>query len=285
MLFDDPQHFRFKGALDSLDKFLMPKGKKNQQWQVACDAAHQALSDVWSLAREDYKKMYRTMEIDEADTEDTIRLLSYHDSPEHHAMLGRQREEILIHIARSALRNNRATTTSMLPFQPSMPHMPSSCDMPKKGARFTAQIRSKPKTRHTDMSHEPSQSNDDVLELNPPEVPAPVYYPTTLPRKAKSLDTLRLLFPTASSDLKGTIQWSDFIATLQELGFSGEYRGGSEWTFRYFNACRPSIADPIDEDMVAGKQSVVVHQPHPDTKMSSVRLQWIGKRLEEVWMD
>ena len=278
-LFDDPRQFRFQGALNDLDKYRMPKGVKNRQWQIACDAAYEALSDVWSLARESFKKMHRAMRVDEADTEETIRLLSYHDSPEHLAMLGRQREEILEYISRSAIRNNRATTISMLPYQPSVPHIPTSCDLPKKGAKITAQARSKPKPRQADRPYESIQNIGDVPESNCPVNLAPVYYPPTLPKKVKSLDTLRLLFPNASSDLKGTIQWSDFIATLQELGFSGEHRGGSEWTFRYFNSCRPSITDPISEDIVEGKQSILVHQPHPVTKMSSVRLQWIGKRL------
>lgn len=32
-------------------------------------------------------------------------------------------------------------------------------------------------------------------------------------------------------------------------------------------------------DDVHGKRSTVIHQPHPDKKMSSVEMQWIGKRL------
>ena len=62
-----------------------------------------------------------------------------------------------------------------------------------------------------------------------------------------------------------------------ELGFSVEHRGGSEWTFRTSKP-RTGAAKSSDE-AVNGRRSIVIHQPHPEPKMSAVMLQRIGRRF------
>lgn len=84
---------------------------------------------------------------------------------------------------------------------------------------------------------------------------------------------LRLLFPAVTADLEGTVNWTNFLATMSELGFEAKHRGGSEWTFRSVNRELNQVAGDT------AKTSIVIHQPHPETEMGSLQLQWIGKRL------
>lgn len=238
----------------------------------------EALSDVWSTARNNFTNMYRELNISASDIDDVARMLSHHDSPGFLAMVARENDEILGSIAQSALKIKLPQADS-LSDRSSIPHLSASKDVPKKAPNAPLEVKPKPKTR--------PESN--LLDSNTPEIadsetvrdpkPQPSDFQLPLPKKAKSLDTLRLLFPTAISDLQGTIQWVDFIATMSEMGFQSEHRGGSEWTFRASGDGQAGGTQTMFEWSAQVKKSIVIHQPHPDQKMGAVRLQQIGKRL------
>ena len=277
-IMQDPRQFRYDETFKNIDQFRMPEGVRNQQWLRKADSARRNVSKVWSLARDNYKRMYKKLKINLDDTEYLVRLLSYHDNPDHLATVAREREEILANIAISQFRKGRPSIDPG-PYQSPFPHVSTLSDLPEKAARFSANTKSKIKTRHQERPSITEQAvpGDSEPTITPKSAPVPASLP--LPKKSKSLETLRLLFPTASSDLEGTIQWTDFIATMRELGFHGEHRGGSEWTFRSFGNSEVDVAESKKEGIVRGKRSIVIHQPHPETKMGSLSLQWIGKRL------
>ncbi|KAL8836359.1 MAG: hypothetical protein Q9170_002932 [Blastenia crenularia] len=268
----DPRQFRFGSALENLNKYRMPTGKKTQQWLESADHARAALSELWCMARNNFRQLYQKLGINAKDTEDVVRMLSYHDSPDHVAAIGQEREVILANIAKSA----QPRVTSEQQFQSFIPHVSTAEDLSVKGAGAAKASKLKPKMRAKDNV----AVSETLNELKPggtsSQNPSSPVHILPLPKKAKSLDTLRLLFPTATSDFHGTIHWADFITAMAELSFQGEHRGGSEWTFR-----SPSTSDAIDsgEGPVLGKRSIVIHQPHPENRLGSLSLQWIGKRL------
>lgn len=213
-----------------------------------------------------------------SDIADMVQLLSYHDSPEHKATVARDQEQILAKINESILKKNARITAS--PYEPTIPHISTPEDLPLKGSALAgARVKSKSRKRQNgNVAHrleaealERSSTAPSISFAAAPKIP--------LPKKVKSIDTLRLLFPIATSDFKGATQWIDLTATLQELGLEGEHRGGSEWTFRSGSEETIGDADINAEGLTQGRKSIVIHQPHPDTKMGAVRLQQIGKRL------
>lgn len=209
--------------------------------------------------------MLRAVDTDAVDRESILELLSYHDSLEQQAAVAQERAQIRENLESAKVpKQSHASKSYGSPF----PHLSTEEDKLEKLSNKTIS-KTKAKTRLdgdlvSSQNQEPRAAQSETL---PPSLP-----PLPLPKKAKSLDTLRLLFPTATSDLKGTTQWPDFIATMTELGFQAEHRGGSEWTFQ-------SPGHSEDEGGLQGKQSIVIHQPHPDQRMGAVQMQWIGKRL------
>ncbi|KAL8790153.1 MAG: hypothetical protein Q9195_006480 [Heterodermia aff. obscurata] len=142
---------------------------------------------------------------------------------------------------------------------------------PRKATGSSSKLKAKSKTRSFPAIAEESPNTTTVD--SEPSPAAPTLAP---PKRAQSLDTLRLLCPTLTADLKGMIQWTDFVITMSDLGFEAEHRGGSEWTFRSSDT---SILDGDKTETQNGK-SIVIHQPQPDTKMGVVQLQRVEKRLE-----
>lgn len=226
--------------------------------------------------------MYRTLNIDAGNTADIVKMLSYHDSPEVQAVVAREREEIYMKI----VQNNGPSRLPTVPYRTSIPHASAPSDMPEKASNATTSAKSKIKTRPSDCSpltesQKASEPKAGIL-LNPSEL----RHLPPLPKKSRSVDTLRLLFPSATSDLQGTVQWMDFVTTMRELGFHGEHRGGSEWTFQSSGHIEDDSAERNSEatvqsvnDTVRNKRSIVIHQPHPEQKMGAIHLQQIGKRL------
>lgn len=277
-IMENPANFRYGNKLNDGNKYQMPKGRRNERWLERAESARNALSEVWSLARENFRNMYQTLNINEADTEDMIRMLSHHDSPEFLATVAQEKDEIMKAMAQSDLCKERPASTTV-PYQSSIPHISAPNDRPEKAASFITPVKSKVKSRQENSPAVTSTHEEGNLEpASPPTMSTRRSLP--LPKKSKSLDTLRLLFPTAVSETKGIAHWTDFVATMQELGFHGEHRGGSEWTFWSIGNDEDGTAEPEKEGQVREKRSIVIHQPHPETKMGSLSLQWIGKRLQ-----
>lgn len=226
-------------------------------------------------------------------------MLSHHDSPDYEAMVAREREEILAKINEASLR--KAQLPPVMPYQSLIPHVIAEHDLPEKVFVSHTSAKSKQKTHPKEESSDvslPTNVNQSLSWKSPegtdgnpdPESGSARAHPRFPPlKKTKSVETLHLLFPGAASDHKGMIHWDDFLATMRELGFEGEHRGGSEWTFRSVGGQEVHRTGREDqktgwdeqnpEVQQHGKQSIVVHQPHPEPKLGAVRLQQIGKRF------
>ena len=198
-------------------------------------------------------------------------LASYHNSPAALAIIAQRRNEILAKISQTATKQK----APLMPYESSIPHVALAEDSTKLPIKRVADAKTKAKfgtkancprseTRNEAISaHSLSESASSSETL--PHLP--------LPKKKKSLYTLRLLFPTATADLEGTVNWTNFLATMDELGLEAKHRGGSEWTFRSANRNLNQNTGGSE------KKSIVIHQPHPETEMGSLQLQWIGKRF------
>ncbi|KAL8945974.1 MAG: hypothetical protein Q9222_007569 [Ikaeria aurantiellina] len=269
----DPKQFHYGNALKDLSRYRMPTGKKTQQWLESADRARAALYDLWTRAQANFRQKYLKVGVSASDTEEVVRMLSYYDSVDHRARIAQERQEILTNIARSAGKK-AVQSTSIQPYQSSIPHISMAEDLPARVSASASEVKLKPKSRAKTSLTVPESQGGLNTDRDPSPDPPTQMTAVFVPKKIESLETLRLLFPTAISDLQGAIHWDDFVKTMAELNFKGEHRGGSEWTFRSSGLEGAQIDDSNE-----GKKSIVIHQPHRENRMGTLKLQWIGKRL------
>lgn len=85
-------------------------------------------------------------------------------------------------------------------------------------------------------------------------------------RLAVSGDSIRVFdrMFSAYSEAKGPVKWEQLVSALTDAGLSVTQRGGSAVTFLH-----------------ESRGSIVVHRPHPDPNVDSIRLRSMGKRLRK----
>lgn len=207
---------------------------------------------------------------------DDEELLSYHDSPDAQAIWAKERAAIQRQI-NTATPKHVASSSKAQAYVSSIPHVSTAKEVLAKGPKGVTELSTNIKARPSNPQHLTDLLEDIEIEPAPADEPKPIEGLIRLPERQKSLQTLRLLFPFATSDLLGAVHWLDFITTMRDLGFCGEHRGGSEWTFRLSKKQDGTAHN--DRGSLNTKQSIVIHQPHPDQRMGAILLQRIGKRL------
>ena len=81
----------------------------------------------------------------------------------------------------------------------------------------------------------------------------------------KAFNTLGAMFGSpAAETLPGEIPWADFKKAMVKIGFSAEKLQGSAWLFR-----------PLG----AGLNSIIFHEPHPESKLPMKLARRIARRL------
>ena len=266
-------------VLGDLEKFHMPTGRRNMSWLDRADASRYELSRVWSFAKDRIIKTFKSCEVEIGTLADVENLMSYDQSPEYRERLEQERTQILERLNQSMKKKKKplsledAVSPAMEQFGPSEPN---------PGTARSMLLKDGPKEKVKTRPEAPPIPADQPIEA--PAVAEPeqgVKVPVYILKRRKSLKAVSLLFPSASDDVQGSISWEDFKAFMMDIGFSAEHRGGSEWTFK-------TTSKPTDEPGVEGgktgnvvvKRSIVIHQPHPEPKMSAIKLQHIGRRFE-----
>lgn len=90
-------------------------------------------------------------------------------------------------------------------------------------------------------------------------------------RDTRSLPTFEAMFPTVGAERQRTIKWTAFVDGMADAGFESRDVGGSMIPFEPHSG--------TEEAVPAGR--IVFHQPHPETKIATVVLQGMGKRLSK----
>lgn len=175
--------------------------------------------------------MYQTLNISAEATAEMNEMLSYWESPEVRATEAQERDAIRIHIAQQ----ERLQASDSELDQSTIPHASALDELPQKALQAMTITKFKVKTIVQPLQELPFQGSSEMSAsaAAPPVSPPRPSYRLSTPKRARSRDALRLLFPSATADLKGTIHWTNFITALSDLGCNGEHRGGSEWTFSW----------------------------------------------------
>lgn len=270
-------------------------GKKDKLWLDSYTAQQKAQSAFWSSVRSQHRKLLDRHNFDAEDVKADMELLSYDLSPDHVASMESQRQEILRSIAPPAPKLPKArklkplstlaeplprkeiakssdlsldastsvdkgsTTTASAPFD-SQKEWGTTPEHPKP----TTEAKVKSKTRATDGNVGSVEQGLAALALpdeDPPEVqPVPV-------KKAAHLVFKAML---SSQETSKSVTWQSFIAAMASVGLKARHSGGSAVLF-----------EPTEESQWYGKGKIVIHRPHPDSKLDPVMLTSIGKRMRK----
>ncbi|KAL8966046.1 MAG: hypothetical protein Q9183_003546, partial [Haloplaca sp. 2 TL-2023] len=266
-------------TVKDLNVFKMPTGRRDAGWLQKAEGVgmgnttdntvmmpqRASLAKVWEEGRKSYSRTHFSGGLNDDDKRAMLALLSYDKSPEYLSAIARERAYILSKVEKAKLPGPVFTTS--IPHhaqnQAGVPETPRGAKKGKskgnKKTGATSQEEKKEETSVRDEEEEQGLKEDmQALSLGGPAAAAAAeeagaWLPPVLPlpKKHRSLATLRLLFPNATSDHKGSVRWVDFTELMVELGFVAEHRGGSEWTFRRFSAVVTKTADATAGDDAA----------------------------------
>ena len=263
-------------TLESSAKFPMPMGKRDEQWLAQRDRAQQNLNDLWKKARLTYQSMLQASEVPQKFIEPQLAMMRQGDSSEHKAQLDLERRQIL---ERLRAARQEALAKSTIPPKVTTGNFTAQYDLPPH--RIEEPGKEKNKTRPEGTSASPSLHKKYAVafanlavdeEIKEAAKRPPVLY--TLKQNSVAYQVIPLMFPDRSMGIEEggkTVDWLDFVATMDTLGFTAEHRGGSAFTFK--GAVRlPSNPSTLQ------KKSIGVHMPHPSTEMGPILLQSLGRR-------
>ena len=254
--------------------FRMPTGRRDEQWLTERDRAQQNLGRLWKRAKDTYQRMLEASEVPPNATETQLAMMKQGDSLEYKAQLDLEKRQILSHLEAA---RQRTLARSMVPHKDTpggfltQPDHPA--DRTQKPAKEKAKTRpdSASASLHTRFA---TAFKDLVIdeEIHEAEKPAPILY--TLERESITRQVISLMFPDRSNGIEErgkTVDWLEFVSTMNALGFGAEHRGGSAFAFK------GAIKLPHDPSTLH-KRSISVHMPHPSTEMGPILLQSLGRR-------
>ena len=263
-------------TLASSADFRMPTGRRDEQWLIERDRAHQNLGRLWKRAKDAYQKILEALEVPPDSIETQLAMMKQGDSLENKAQLDLEKRQILSHLEAA---RQRTLAKSMVPRKDTPGGYLMESDHP--AGRSQKPAKEKAKTRpdalctsaslHTRFATAFTDLAIDE-EIHEAEKSTPILY--TLERESITLQVISLMFPDRSNGIEvggKTVDWLEFISTMNALGFGAEHRGGSAFTFK------GAIKLPHDPSTLH-KRSISVHMPHPSTEMGPILLQSLGRR-------
>lgn len=123
-----------------------------------------------------------------------------------------------------------------------------------------AQENVKPKTRGASRVL-PSTEAKDIDTVGPAKDVTPIFEVSK--RGYKVFTTL--FYSSTEEQPPGEVAWSEFLSAMASVGFSMQKLGGSAWVFA-----------PTNDEW---KQSIIFHEPHPESRMSFQMARRFGRRL------
>ena len=263
-------------TLASSANFRMPTGRRDEQWLIERDRAHHNLGRLWKRAKDAYQKMLETLEVPPDSIETQLAMMKQGDSLENKARLDLEKRQILSHLEAA---RQRSLAKSMVPHKDTPSGFLMEPDHPairtQKGVKEKAKTRPDVVSSSTNLHNKFASAFADLVvdkEIHEAEKSPPILY--TLERESITFQVISLMFPDRSNGIEGggkTIDWLEFVSTMNALGFRAEHRGGSAFTFK------GAIKLPHDPSTLH-KRSISVHMPHPSTEMGPILLQSLGSR-------
>lgn len=118
----------------------------------------------------------------------------------------------------------------------------------------------KPKTRPA----APIDAPDDTPALSKPGEENPISR-QQIPAPPRAFGLVKKMFPVTAQETTANLDWDIFVHSMADLSFTARNVGGSAVAF----------------DHAASGRKIIFHRPHPVSKIDSVMLQSMGKRLSK----
>ena len=134
-----------------------------------------------------------------------------------------------------------------------------------------ADERVKVKTRGTGnappLSSSPPHEGNPHTETNHP---APIF---KVSKRGFKVFSILFHISTSYEEPPGDIAWSEFLSAMASIGFGMRKLNGSAWILEFKG----------EDGMARFQQSIIVHEPHPSSRMQFHVARRIGRRLERTF--
>ncbi|XXH00907.1 hypothetical protein Hte_007258 [Hypoxylon texense] len=234
-----------KGILENFYAKPPPSGQKNAEWMRRSKAARAALETFWDSMREIVRGSFVEPPFTKKDIDGLLEVISANKTPEYLDAVRSEEEKLLAEIEGNTV-------------EPMLRQL-SLADSSSKVRIKSKNTREKIKSRPEPGSVQPSavdDTPDPTADAEPDKESSPI------PATERSLQIFSYMFPRAAEESTKTVGWDEFVHAICDVGFTARNNGGSAVLF---------------ENVDGGK--IVFHKPHPVTKIDSVMLKAMGKRM------
>jgi hypothetical protein len=223
-----------------------PAGPQNRGWLQQFKTMHDALQAFWKETSVSYRATYKKSRMSEEDIEYSMRPLQSWDDPEHIERLTQKQKVIEASWQKSKVIEGEGV---FLPLP-----TPSATSAKVDSVQ---QVKTKAKTRGTPRAEE---STEAACAAEEADVSARI-----IQLSKSSYTTLRSMFPSTVEERQKTINWTAFVNSMTDAGFTPRNGGGS--IVRFENR--------------KGVGSINFHRPHPEPIIDAVMLQAMGWRMNK----
>ncbi|KAI0425670.1 hypothetical protein F5Y09DRAFT_352109 [Xylaria sp. FL1042] len=249
----------YHGNLNSMDTLLRdffeaepPSGNKDLRWLQRSRATRKILESFWEATYEFLSKAYeKEYNLSKDLVQQMLQVIKPTQSDEHQQAVSAEEAKILAEIERQKITQETPS------------HFTRSHDETLKAIATEEPRKEKIKTRPQERNQTDGIIPQELTD-NQTKTPQPGEPPILVRTSKRALNTIRLMFPSTPEEASRSLQWTDFVYAMSDMGFIARYNGGSAVSFE---------AD--------GQRRIVFHKPHPEPKIAPVMLQVMGARMNK----
>ncbi|THZ84725.1 hypothetical protein D6C84_03868 [Aureobasidium pullulans] len=239
------------GSLKLFDQIGPAVGRKSEAWLKHRTAERKALNSFWTQAHETMRVELNTTKLRQEEINATLAIISVSSTTGYAELVEAERLETLEAIRDAVVAKEVKKSISKEVFSKGDP------DVSKLAI---AERAPKPKTRPS----APIDAPDDAPALSKPGEENPISR-QQIPAPPRAFGLVKKMFPVTAQETTANLDWDIFVHSMADLSFAARNVGGSAVAF----------------DHAASGRKIIFHRPHPVSKIDSVMLQSMGKRLSK----
>ena len=224
-----------------------PGGKRDKAWLKQFNVLHKSMQKYWKASSNAHRNMYKKVNLSDEDTTFAMQALLSWERPGYTARLSAKRAHVLTELDRS---KPPLIEDIFLP-------LPMTIETPDTISTLDTKVKAKVKTRG-------KAQVDEQPDANP--VPrAPTVTNALIIVSKRAYAAFRYMFPAEVEERQKTVDWTAFVNSMEEAGFTAQSRGGSMVGFEHCGE----------------KGSIILHRPHPDPSLDSTILRIMGSCMNK----
>ncbi|KAF2503019.1 hypothetical protein BU16DRAFT_576900 [Lophium mytilinum] len=234
--------------LEKFSELPQPGLTKNRNWLLAEEESRKMQNSIWRMILVSFYDTYGKAVPKDIDEDSQV--LCAETTPQYKAAIEAERRNVLIEVQRKEEEDSKAPQSFW-----------GKADTEKESR--SAESKAKVKTR-------PNETAEPIKIIREAEdVPRQSQQPKITVRQ-RTLDIISMMYPSITEESSKSVEWNDFVNAMAELHFSASHGGGSAVVF-----------EPIKGNPRGWEGRIVFHKPHPVTKIDSVMIRSMGKRMNK----